>query len=340
MATQQEVAERANVSISTVWRVVNAPDTVDPTTRRGVERAIEELGYVRRHANSTRKQSGQSISLIVPDLANPFFTMLIKGCEAAARPHGYRLMISDSENSSEQESVYLELDLEGITSGVVVVPSGSSSASIEEAIDRKYPMVLLDRTIADLDVSSITSDNYGGAYQATKYLLRLGHTQILFIEGDPGMSSAEERLAGFRDAMRESDVPVCEECIVSGGYDFETAHDVVRQSLDRGVRFTAVFASADVMAFGAKRALEERGLRIPADVSLVGYDDIPLSSSIGLTTVAQPALEMGRSAVTTLIHLVERRLERPTKLVLPPRLVIRETCSRLEKATDRRRTGT
>jgi LacI family transcriptional regulator len=222
-------------------------------------------------------------------------------------------------------------------SGFVIVPAGAQNRAIDEVVRRRFPVVLLDRTIKSLEVSSVTSDNFDGAYQATKYLLRIGHTSILFIAGGPGKSTAQERLSGFQSAMMESGVQLSDRHIVSGGYDFETSHQVVMNAIEDGVRFSAVFASADVMAFGAKRAIEDAGLRIPDDVSLIGYDDIPLCSSIGLTTVAQPAFEMGRNAITTLIHLVERRLAKPTNLVLQPRLVIRDTCSRFDEETYRRR---
>ena len=338
MTTQQEVADHAGVSISTVWRVLNEPDSVDRSTRTRVELALDELHYERRPSQTHRQRTKQSIGLIVPDLANPFFAMVIKGCESVARTHGYRLMISDSENSTEEESEHLEVAMESDTSGVVIVPADGVTPTIAQTASRGFPMVFLDRTIDELDVSSVTSDNYEGANQATKYLLRLGHVRILFVAGGPGKSSADQRLLGFRNAMEEAGLTVSERHIVSAGYDFENAHRVVKEALSDGVSFSAVFASADVMAFGAKRAIEEHGLRIPEDISLVGYDDIHLASSIGLTTVAQPALEMGRNAITTLIHFVERRLAKPTRLVLQPRLVIRETCRRINEDSNQRRT--
>jgi LacI family transcriptional regulator len=237
-------------------------------------------------------------------------------------------MISDSENCVDLESEHLELALEREVSGIVIVASGESTPAIERAISRGIPVVLLDRTVEGVVASSVVSDNYQGANQATKYLLRLGHTRILFIAGGTGRSSAQERLAGFRDAMHASGHSVCDRYILNAEYDFENAADEVKRALKDDTPFSAVFASADVMAFGAKRALEQHGFSIPADVSLVGYDDIPLASSIGLTTVAQPAFELGREAITALIHTIEGRVTRVTASVLQPRLVIRDTCSR------------
>lgn len=270
--------------------------------------------------------------MIVPDLTNPFFTMIIKGCESVARIHGYRLTIADSENSTREESEHLELALESQASGVVMIPAGGGTPTIERALDQHFPLVFVDRTIGGMDGSSITSDNYEGAYQASKYLLRIGHNHILFLNGGADKSSAQQRLRGFMDALGESDIRISDKYIRNAEYDFEHAHRAVAQAFDDDLEFTAVFASADVMAFGAKRAIEERGLSIPDDISLVGYDDIHLASSIGLTTVAQPALEMGRNAITTLTDIIAGRLSRPTQLVLQPRLVIRETCRRVERA--------
>lgn len=326
--TQQDVAEHARVSVSTVWRVLHRPDSVDPATRQTVVDAMDELGYVRKRSRGNSERARQAITLIIPDLANPFFPMVIKGCESVARTHGYGLMIADSENDLDQESEHLALALDRGASGIAIVPSGGATAAIEKASGRQVPMVLLDRTIDGLLASSVVSDNYQGAYQATKYLLRLGHTRILFIAGGTGKSSAQQRLAGFRDAMAASGNAVGDRFVLNAEYDFENAADEVKRALEDEVSFTAVFASADVMAFGAKRALEQHGFAIPADVSLIGYDDILLASSIGLTTVAQPAFEMGREAITTLIDTIEGRVTRVAASVLQPRLVIRDTCRR------------
>jgi LacI family transcriptional regulator len=326
LPTQQEIASRANVSVSTVWRVLNHPDFVDSETRELVLAVATELGYNKIPIQKRKKKKSNIIAFSVSDLTNPFFSQIIRGCEVIARTHGYSLFISDSENDPELERIHMESFIENSVVGVILLPTGLESPAAETALRKKVPLVQVDRFIEMLNVSSITTDNFKGAYLACKYLLRIGHRDILFIYGGRGKSSADERLEGFKKALSESDIPFSEKMVINGGYDFDITYHNVSALLKNKMNFTAVFASADIMAFGVKRALEEHGYSIPHDVSLVGYDDIPLASSIDLTTVAQPALEMGRNAMFLLLDLIEGRVAESSHIMLQPSLIIRETC--------------
>jgi LacI family transcriptional regulator len=326
LPTQQEIASKANVSISTVWRVLNHPDFVDSITRERVLTAATELGYKKIPIQQRKKKKSNIIAFSVSDLTNPFFSQIIRGCEVVAHTHGYSLIISDSENNPDLERTNMEAFIENSITGVILLPTSSESPAAETAFRKKIPLVQVDRIIKTPNVSSITTDNFKGAYLASKYLLRIGHRDILFIYGGCGKSSCDERLKGFKKALSESDVLFSEKMVLNGEYDFDATYRNVSVLLKDKVKFTAVFAAADIMAFGAKRALKEQGYRVPHDISLIGYDDIPLASSIALTTVAQPAHEMGRNAMFLLMDLIEERITESSHIILQPSLIIRETC--------------
>ena len=172
------------------------------------------------------------------------------------------------------------------------------------------------------------SDNEEGAYQAVKYLLKLGHRCIVNLTGPPELSTEKARIAGYKRALDESEIECQEDLFVCGNYSLEGAYRAIDDLLRKNVNFSAIFATNDMMAFGAKQALEEHNKHIPNDVSLVGYDDILFSSIISLTTVSQPAYEMGRNALLLLLDLINERIATPQRIVLRPSMVIRGSCQR------------
>jgi LacI family transcriptional regulator len=195
-------------------------------------------------------------------------------------------------------------------------------------------VVLADRLVEGLRVPSVVTNNENGAYQAARYLLNLGHRRILYMGGDTQLSTENSRLRGFRRAMEEVGAEVDPALVVEESFDSDSAYRRVRSILAdgqwRGAKmFTAVFCVDDVIAFGVKAAVENLGLAVPADVSIVGFDDIAFAGYLGLTTVAQPAVEMGRNAMILLVDALEGRLEEEDyTMVLEPSLIIRATCGR------------
>ncbi|GAK61094.1 transcriptional regulator, LacI family [Candidatus Vecturithrix granuli] len=327
--TIHDVAQRAGVSLSTVSRVLNDYASVSPHTRERVETAVRELHYERPKSVDDDKliEAPHSVGLIVPDILNPFFPLLIKGVEQVSRIHGYHLILCDSENDLELETQHINNLYQRGVNGIILIPSRSESP-IRELILSDFPLVLLDRMVESEAASYVISDNEDGAYQAVRYLLKLGHQWIVNLAGPQDLNTEKARLKGFQRALAEEGIPGQPELMLCGNYRLEEAYREVMTLLRRGVEFTAVFATNDMMAFGAKLALEEQGKRIPEDVSLVGYDDIQFSSIISLTTVSQPALEMGRNAMLLLLDLVKERIKIPQHIVLRPSMVIRGSCQR------------
>jgi LacI family transcriptional regulator len=322
------VAKRAGVSLSTVSRVLNDSDSVNPQTREKVETAIREVRYERSKPESAKSsEKSRIVGLIIPDLLNPFFPLLIHGIEQVSKIHNYSLMLCDSEDSAEVEQQHISTLCERGVDGIILIPT-SEATYLEKLVKKQCPFVFLDRFIELDGASYVTSDNEEGAYQATKYLLKLGHQRILILTGPKNLSTEHARIKGVQQALVEEGIRYDDELSVMGNYHTEEAYQIVLSVLQKGIDFTAIFAMNDMMAFGAKRALEEQGVRIPDEISLVGYDDILFSSIISLTSVSQPTYEMGRNAMVLLLDLIHGRITTPQHIVLRPSMVIRRSCKR------------
>jgi LacI family transcriptional regulator len=326
--TFNDIARIAGVSTATVSRALNGSTSVSPTIQKRVESAAHRLKYS-RSIRTGRKN--RIIGLAIPNMLNPFFPLLIKGIESIARTRDWNIILSDSEDSTESESLNIKRFVDIDIRGIIIIPSGGSADAALDLIRERFPILFADRTVQGHDsVCSVTADNEEGAYQAVKYLINLGHQRIAHIAGSQNLSTERERFQGYRKAMLEHSLEIDEGLVLTGGYHFETAYEEVKRLIDGGKGFSAIFAANDVMAFGALLAFKERGIPVPARVSIIGYDNIPFASLIGLTTVAQPAFEMGRNAMLMLLDLIEGREPNPRKMLLRPSMVIRDTCMRIE----------
>ena len=321
-----DVARRAHVSVSSVSRVLNRDAAVSKSIRDQVEKAVADLDYKRIRKISSDRKKLTALGVVVPEIENPYFLQLLKGIEGVARRHSYNLILSDSENRLESEQEQVKQLKERGVDGLIVIPTSSYDHSVLEVSEEGYPCVLLDRYLIGKSTNSVTCDDRSGACQAIKYLLALGHRDIAYIDGPEGISVQRDRLEGFTRAFEEAGLEVRADRIIQGHYEMGAACSAMSALLEKDRAFTAVFASNDMMAFGALKALLARGLRVPEDVSLVGYDDIPLSSAIGLTTVYQPSFEMGKAATILLFDLMHGRVRTQQHVVLMPSLVIRESC--------------
>jgi LacI family transcriptional regulator len=329
--TIRDVAARARVSMGTVSNVLNHKATVDPAIREAVLQAVEKTGYQRsaRHQPHARRLT-RFIGLISADVTDPVMTLIFKGIENVGRIHGYTSILCDSENSRELEQLHIESLIRKGVDGLLIVPSSDRLSCIDELRTRELPFVVVDRHVGDAEVNCVVSDNTEGAYQAVKYLLSLGHRDIAFLSGRSHITTAAERFRGYCQALEETGVPLRKELVVRGDFEWKEAHRSVCELVHRRVPFTAIFAANDVMAFAAKEALEQGGLRVYDDISLIGYNDMQYASAISLTTVALEPLEMGRNAALLLFDLIEKRRTPPIQVVMKPRLVIRSSCRKLE----------
>jgi LacI family transcriptional regulator len=328
-ATLQDIALKTGVSPTTVSRVVNNNPSVKPDVRLRVEEAIREMKYERgKTASSKKSRLSNTVGLIVPDILNPFFPLLIKGIENVARIQGFSIILCDSENDCDEESTHVQTLLEKGIDGLIFIPAPGKNALVEDLIEGNFPLVFLDRKVDRDRINFVTSANEEGAYTAVKYLITLGHREIVFIGGQEYLSTQKERFAGYRRALEEENIPLDDALILPGQHSWEKSYGAVSGLIGSGKRFSAIFATSDMMAFGAKQAVQDANMKIPGDVSIIGFDDIPFSSAISLTTVSQPAFEMGKNAMLLLIDLINRRVQTPHHIVLRTSMVIRESCGK------------
>lgn len=328
--TRDDVARRAGVSPATVSYVVNnGPRPVSPETRTRVLQAIKDLGYQPNAiARSLRRQRTSTLGLVLPDTNNPYFAEVARAVETAAFSQDFRVVLCHSNYDPEREQQYMDLLIAERAAGVIWIPSTENPAPGMRLIERRVPLVLLDRKLEGLPTPAIVADNYQGGYLATEHLIKLGHRRIGFIARPVALTHAEERARGYAAALREHGLPVDQELIVAGGFRHDRGHAAACLLFRKASPPTAIFAYNDIMAIGALRAAWENRLRVPQDLSIVGFDDIPEAAFTcpSLTTVYQPKSEMGRRGAELLLQMI--RGEAPAPVGAPHlavHLVVRES---------------
>lgn len=327
-----DVAARAGVSPGTVSNVLNRPERVAEATRLRVEEAIRELDYVRNSSGrSLRAGRSDSVGLLVLDVTNPFFTMVAQGVEDQAAEAGRTVMLLNSAESPERQRRSLRMLAEHRAAGAVVMPVDDDVTDLLWLRERGIPWVLLDRGDVGPDVgSSVCVDNHAGGLAAGRHLVSLGHERITFLSGPLSLEQCRTRLAGLRAALAESgfDSEDSVRLIESPSLTAASGEKAVEDVLAGGPRRRphAVFCANDQLALGLLKGLGERGLSAPADLSVVGYDDIDAAALVhpGLTTVAQPKYEIGRAAMRLLAaELDAPQPHRYERLLFAPTLVVR-----------------
>lgn len=311
LASIRDVAERAGVSVGTVSRVINGNSAVRPVLRSRVETAIRELGYrPNALAQSLRRQRSHTLGLVIPDITNPFFGELAMHIESAAAKSGYSLILCNSMNAREEEEVYVQTLADRRVDGLILVASAGTRTLPRP---RRIPIVLADRELAGADL--VASDHRGGAMLAVEHLTGLGHEVIACVAGPQDLSPAVQRYEGYAAVVTARFGAVgldLADYVAFGSFDYQTGFEGAMALLRRRPRPTAIFASSDQQAIGALRACADLGLKVPGDISIVGFDDIPLAQLVKprLTTVAQPISAIGELAV---VRLLERAaaLRRP-----------------------------
>lgn len=329
-ATIDDVARASGVSNATVSRVLSGYEFVKETTRTRVLETVERLGYVANlQARSLAGGRSQIIGLLVPNLDNGYVGTIMQGIDRELARANYDVLLYTSHRHPSKESFYVDAIANGLTEGLLLIAPLVPSTYLDALRGQNFPYVLIDQTDATENSSVVDATNYQGAYEATRYLSQLGHARIAFVTGSLAVRSAIDRLHGYKAALVDCDIPVREELIVEGDYQQETGYEVAKSLLQRVNPLpTAIFASNDLSAFGAMDAARECGLRIPDDISIIGFDDIPQASFVypKLTTVRQPLEQMGQVAVKMLLEQIEDQSRPPQRVALATQLVIRDSC--------------
>jgi LacI family transcriptional regulator/LacI family repressor for deo operon, udp, cdd, tsx, nupC, and nupG len=331
MATLKDVAREADVSVSTVSRVFNNPEKVRPDTRQRVREAADALGYKpSRVARRLRLKEGQAnlIGLVIPDIQNPFFADVTRGVEDVTRDNDYALIISNSDEDPDKQKLAVDTLKTEDVDGVIVPPVSADDPEVKRLLDSDIAVVCVDRRMEDARVDTIVSDNRAGAYEAVSHLIELGHERIGFIGGIPRISTSTERRAGYEEALRDHGLPVDPALIKEGDSRRERGTYLTNDLLDLDDPPTALFTGNNLTTLGALSAIVVRGLSVPEDVALVGYDDIPWAMALNPppTVIDQPGYEMGRRAAQTLLDRITTPNRSPTTVTLQPKLIVRQSC--------------
>lgn len=333
MATIKDVARLAEVSVSTVSNVANNAKFVSEPLRQKVLKAMKRLDYrANNAARSLRGKGSGSIAFMVSDITIPFFAEVLRGMEKSASEHNYNIIICSTDGNIRKEEAYIGMLREKIIDGVIV---SSIRGNIEEnrhisqLIDDGIPVLVIDRAIKGLHAPSVTIDNKNAAKEAVSYLISLGHRKIGFISGDLLIGINRDRLDGYKEALLEANINY-DRFMLREGRDFsvETGYETGLSLLAAANAPTAILTVNDILALGVSYAIHEYDLQIPSDISLIGFDDIPISRFFTppLTTVAQPMREMGREAFK-LLHrcIIGKGWSDEKSIVLPTKLEIRRS---------------
>jgi LacI family transcriptional regulator len=328
-ASISDVARESGVSIFTVSAVINHKSHVGKNLRERVENAIRKLNYrPNLIARSLILQKTQTIGMIVPDIANPFFPMVVRGAEDAAQKHGYNLLLCNSDDTLAKEEAAIELLLSKRVDGILLTKAaGEFSPSLRQVIEgANIPFVLVMRTYPALTKDAVVTDDYQGAYDAVCHLARSGRRRMGLISGPLKISNAKERWRGFRDALEQAKLPYEPELVVEGDYRIESGFRAGHALLSH--RPDGIYVANHLMTIGLLQAVEQMGLRCPEDFGLVSFDDYPWLGVFRprLTTVELPKHQLGSEAAELLIKRIGGDEGKPVLKKLLPELRIRESC--------------
>ncbi|MGE0718698.1 MAG: LacI family DNA-binding transcriptional regulator [Alphaproteobacteria bacterium] len=330
--TIRDVARAAAVSTATVSATINGTAYVSPALQERVWAAVERVGYQPDAvARSLRKGVTRMLGLLLADITNPFTTAVVQSMEATAHARGYALMLCNSDEDRAREETHLRLLRAHRADGVVLMAVGTGAGyAARMAHLLRIPAVLVDRRIPELALDLVATDGFAGTRAAVDHVLDLGHSRVGILTGPPGVSAADERLAGYRAALGGRGIAFDPALVRTGEFRQEPAYAATRALMAGDGRPTAIFACNNLMAIGMMRALSDLGLACPEDVSVACFDDFDWANAFRprLTTVAQPTEAIGAAAVELLLdRLGGAAPAEPRRVMLPARLVVRDSCA-------------
>lgn len=331
MSSIREVAKQAGVSLGTVSNVLNHPEIVAEETRQRVQAVIETLGFVRNgSAHQLRAGHSRHLGLVVLDVTNPFFTEVARGVEDAANEAGYVVILCNSDDSQQKESRYLRVLEEQRPAGILITPVLNDVSYLQRLREQDIAVVLLDRPSRARGICSVAVDDVLGGELATRHLLELGHRRIAFVSGPLSVRQCADRRRGMRRAMKEAGLDPDQATveITAGAMNAAGGEKCVEALLSQERRPSAAFCANDLLALGVMRGLNQRGVKIPAEMALVGYDDVEFASTLSpsLTSIRQPKYQLGRTAAELLLEEAGAENEhRHKQIVYRPELIARAT---------------
>lgn len=333
MSTIIDVANLAGVSTATVSRVINSPDKVRPETREKVQRAMKLCRYnYNALARGFITKHSRILGIIIPSITNPIFAESTRGIQDIASARGYHTILGNTDYQPEKEAKFIQVFREMQVDGMLVTTTNLKSRALQNLTDDRFPFILLYSTVRQGPLSTIGIDNFLGGYQATEYLIQHGHRRIAMLAGDFSISDKSfHRWHGYRKCLKDHNISYQSDLLVQSMFALENGKKGIIKLLSQKKRPTAAFCANDFLAIGAMEGARELGLRIPDDLSVVGFGDIPLSAYLDpcLSTIRQPAYDMGERGAEVLLDKLITTPEKPHRQLLDIELIERNSVSSL-----------
>lgn len=330
MVTIYDIAKKANVSPMTVSRVINNSPSIKESTRLKVEEVIRELEYVpNKQARSLTSKETKLVSLVIPDISNPFFTNIARGAEDKAQQLGYQLILGNTDENHDKEARYMNMLMSTGVDGVMLVPAGDdSAANVKKLVKRRIPFVFVDRSVEKIQADSVSGDNPSTTRQLVRHLIELGHERIAFINGPGFLSNARERAQAFQETLLLSGIQPNPTYMIETHFKSDNFDEIINKliSLRYGERPTAILAANNFIGVNTLRALRELQIRVPEDIAVACFDDPDIIPDYNpfLTVAKQPAYDMGYLGMQLLIERVQNAAPAaPRKILLPAELIVR-----------------
>ena len=327
----KDIATKIGVSVNTVSKALTNKPDISLQTKELVFKIAKELGYnYEIVTKSWGTQNTNVVGLVISDNANPFFAKVVKGVETTLQQQGYGLILCNTNEDYGKEKSAIDVLVQRGIDGIILTPSQSRDEDIAFLLSKKTPFVLLGRHFSSYNVPSVISDDRDGAYKAVDHLLRLGHRRVLFLNAFSHISSAEERLDGYRSAHLDNGAQVDPTLIRNCEPKMESTYNELKSVLLEGIDFSAIFTFSDLMMLGVVRLLHERGIKVPEQYSLIGFDDIDFASLLTppLTTVFQDTFRLGSESASLLLRMIKGQQVEGVSRLVPTKLVIRGSTAR------------
>ena len=330
MVSMNDIARKANVSIATVSRVLNNSGNVSEATRARVQEAIKELRYQpSRVAKRLRSKStsSQMLGLLIPDIQNPFYVDVLRGIEEIAYNKNYALIMCNYGQDDKKEKLYLEILRSEAIDGLIAAPAREDDPLLTKMVSDGLPVVCVDRGLIGVDVDIVVVDNHDGAYQAVQFLIQSGYSRIACLSGLQSIQTTRLREQGYRDAHNHNNLQVDESLVKRGDSKYKSGQRLCEELLNQPNPPDAIFAGNNLITLGALETIHSRGLKIPEDIALIGFDDMIWSNSLSppLSAVRQPAWEIGKRAAELLIQRIEEPGRPSIQITLKTRLMTRSS---------------
>ncbi|WP_409227088.1 LacI family DNA-binding transcriptional regulator [Gudongella sp. SC589] len=328
--TIKDIAKAAGVSTATVSMILNKKDkNISQPTRERVLKIAKDINYIPNSmARSLVTSQTKTLGLVLPDIVNPFFPEIARGAEDRAREAGYSIIICNTDDNVDQENKYIQMLSEKMVDGIILTHSANRNDEMTGLENSRIPIILIDRDYDSPNVlGKVLVDNSRASRDGVNYLLKKGYRRIAYIAGPLNTGTARDRLEGYKIALSENDIHYDENLVRVGEYRLKWGYEAAEDLLDSKLDFQAIFCGNDAIAIGAMKKLRERGISVPEDIAIMGFDDIYIASMVDpeLTTIKQPNYSMGYEAVNMMIDSIQGNKIANKNLILGTELVVRKS---------------